>query len=169
MSLTVNQYNPIYILNDYVYSLCKQEGYLDLIDNLVPITTSDGPQLQDSGKSYLVYAYAEENFGDLTPLKSCTATYAVFGTKAIHTNNIIQLLSLALSREESASNVMNWARHEENPKSEQFKGGVNIVSVEVLGSESAMPPDEEGGLTDGYIVIRYRYTIADQNSYSIIP
>lgn len=164
MPLSNERMNPIYMINDYVWALLQQQLGLEKVGTSVPITPADGPEYKEGNKPYLIYSFTEEGFTGITPLHSCVATYAVFAPRAREVNDIVQLLSMAMNREDTAMHIVNYANKSSRP-SKPF-AGMNVASVEVLGSQSAMPPIDEGGMTDGFITIRYRYVVPD-GDYSI--
>lgn len=161
--MTINSVdrNPIYVINGYVMALLKQEIDIKKIKDKLPISTSDNPEFKDSGKPYLIYGFGEDRDTGASPIHTCTGTYSVYGKYVKDVNDIIQLLTMALSDDNACINILRWANGPFN--SNNALKGINLASVEVAGSQSAMPPVEEGGLVDGYIIIKYRYTSQDKD------
>lgn len=163
MTLTNADLNPIYIINDYVWALLQQEMGLEKIDKMTPITTNDGPEFKDSGKPYLIYGMAEEGRGgNVGPIHTVTGSYAAWAKDFKTVNDIINLLSRALADESSVNNILDWSNKASNPKSAVFKG-INLHYVDVLGSEGAAASEDEGGMVNGYIMFRYKYSAPDKN------
>lgn len=162
MTLTNIDLNPIEIINDYVWALLRQEINIEKIGTIAPISVSDGPELKEGKKPYLVYGYSHENSGSLAPLVTITGSYAVYAPSFSKVNEIVNLIVRAFDDERSASNVLDWTNKPSNPKSLLLKG-INLASLEALGSEGAMPSTEEGGMAEGYVMFRYRYTTPDKN------
>lgn len=158
MSNENNERNPVFMLNGYIWALLVQEHGLQKINGATPIKTADAPELRASSQPYLVYAYTEEPQGELAPYRKSVVTYAVYGKTATEVNEIIHTISRALGTDQSAGWVTKWS-HDSN----SVYAGVNIAYVGVYGSESAMPPSDEGGYVAGYVEVGYRYTLADKD------
>lgn len=155
--------NPVYMINGFIWALLVQELGLTKIDNITPIKTADAPELRASGKPYLVYAFTEEPHGELAPFRKGVATYAVYAKTATEINDIIQVISQAFGTDQSAEWITRWSRKFNTPYT-----GMNLSFVDVYGSESALPSNQEGGYSAGFIEIGYRYTVVDKD-FSIRP
>lgn len=146
---------PAHILRLYIWELLKNNTNMTTVDGLVPvIPIEDEPKLQDSGKSYLIYGYAEQTPTRLPEMRRGTFSLRIiardFGDLGWITNVIIRAFE---NSQFAAENINLW--------SSQFTDGelvgIRFTSAEVSYVEGGSAPDTESGPSEGLVNIAFQY------------
>jgi hypothetical protein len=150
-----------HILRLYTWNLLMNNTALTTIagrdgTQLIPIApVNDEPDLRDSGSSYIIYGFAEQE-PDMSVLHRGTMSYRIVARTFADLSEIMAVISSGFEIEDmTASNINLW--------SSQYGGGIFIgtrfTSCCVTYSEAADAQEQEGGPIEGLINIRYNYVV----------
>jgi hypothetical protein len=149
-----NKVLPAHILRLYTWELMRANLDWTEIDNLIPVVPLEmEPKLVDSGKSYLVYGWAEQSSGR-TP-EICRGTFSLriiarsFGELGWIMNTIIR----AFDHIDITDSLNDWS----SDFSQQSLVGIRFTNLEVTYAEGGNAPTSEGGPTEGLVNIAYNY------------
>lgn len=154
-----NRISAAHILRLYLWELLKREELLSeisygtgKINPVIPI--EDEPKVAGSGKSYVIYGWAENQAGDLREIRNGAFTVRVVAPTFSDVGEITTTISRAFElQDESAAHVNAW--------SSDFPGGafigIRFTFLDVTFVQSPEAPETEGGPASAVLNIQYRY------------
>jgi len=143
----------------YVWNLLSNNTALSTIPGrdgveLIPVApVSDEPDLRDSGKTYLIYGFIEDE-PRMSVLRRGMISFRIVSTTFAELSEIIGVLTSAFEIEDyAAANINQW--------STEYQGGLlqgtRFTSACVTYVEAADAEELEGGPITGTVNIDYRY------------
>jgi hypothetical protein len=165
---------PAEILRLYTWNLLSNNTALSTITvptdtgtvDLIPIVPiNDEPKLRDSGKTYLIYGFIEQE-----PRMSLhhrgSISYRIVAPKFANLTEIISVLVSGFEIEDqAAANINLWTSSSIN---NGLFIGVRFTSCCVTYVEAADAQDAEGGPIEGLVNIRFDY-VADKPVKTFAP
>lgn len=158
---------PAHILRLYVWNLLVQnmgmekvavpnsDGGTDLLIPVIPV--SDEPKLSDSGKSYIIYGFAESESRPLTEHHTGTFTMRILARNFAEFSQISNIVSKAFESDtDSAMSVNAWSSDFEQNEVKPFIG-IRFTALNTTYIEGADPTPREGDRIEGLVNVRYRY------------
>lgn len=161
-----NKLHPAYIIRLYTLELLKQSLGMQPINGFEPIVAvNDEPALEGSGKTYLVYGFADFANNKSYEIRKGSIAYRVVSPSVAELGEVTTTISRALEMGDiSARYVNGW--------SSKYQGGVlngiRFTNIEVTMSDNPEPSETEGGPLEGLINISYEY-ISTQESKQYDP
>lgn len=148
-----NKILPAHILIGYTWEVLSLNTSLSKVNGLVPISAiEDEPKLYDSGKTYLVYGWAENESPSQTEIKRGVINLRVMSKSIGETGQVLNVLNRAFENEDrTAENINIWSSTRP-----EFHG-IRFTSVCTAYIESIEPAESEGGKVIGNIAISYNY------------
>lgn len=164
-----NRVQPASILRLYIWELLQAHELLSKIqvqtpsgpaDILPVIPIEDEPKVANSGKTYIIYGFGENQGGNLNEIKNGAFSIRVVSDSTTEIGEITTTISRAFEDEDkSAANVNAWSSIAMNG----VLIGIRFTWLNVSFISSPEPPDTEGGKGYGIMNISYRY-ISKQKS-----
>jgi len=148
-----NKILPAHILALYTWEVLKLNTSLEKIGNLVPIIPlEDEPKFSDSGKTYLIYGYAENENPGNHEIKRGVFSLRVVGKTFGEVGQITNVLSRAFEDEDAtAENVNIWSTEND------VLHGIRFTSICTSYLDGGDAADSEGGNEEAIISISYSY------------
>lgn len=150
---------PAHVLRLYVWELLKTNMGMTLVNGRTPIIpVEDEPMLADSGKTYMIYGFAEVNGeAGLREIRRGVFSLRIMARGFGELGEITAVVSRALERgDASAENVNLWS-------SGYGTGsplvGIRFTNIEVTYTEGGDAADSEGGPVPGLINVSYRCVV----------
>jgi hypothetical protein len=115
---------------------------------------SDEPDLADSGKTYILYGFAENEQGPLSQLHTGAFAMRVISKNFAELSQVVRIISGAFETED-------WAAESVNAWTSGRIGfdGIRFTSICATYIEAADAATVEGGTMEGTINLKYRYVI----------
>lgn len=157
------KYIPAHIIRLYVWELLQDNAGLTEVNGLIPILPfEEEPKVVNSGKTYLVYGYADNESNRIEQIRRGAVSFRVVTTSSNELAKILNIMSTAFeSRDVITESVNLW--------SSAFPGGaflgVRFTELYTSYVEGGEPADTEAGPVDGVINISYLYV--RENNLSI--
>lgn len=152
-------------VNKAVYTLLATELGMGASQygGLFPITTSSQqPELNDTGKPYIVYTYTIQGVGHGAQVSRDTVAYSVYGNNE-EVRKIVNLVSAYLDRYDvTAADINAFVSANGSDNNKQF----DYKSIELISATGAGEPKEEGGPVDALIIFSIQYTHYDETGQS---
>ena len=146
-----------HVLRVYTWELLKANIGWTEVNGMIPIVPlGDEPRLSDSGKSYIIYGYAEQAPGSTKEVRTGSLTYRIIARTFAELGEITNVITAGFEElDRSAHRVNLW--------SSNYSGGafigIRFGTLEVTYIEGGEPADQEGGPVDGLLNIEYSYII----------
>lgn len=150
---------PAHMLAGYVWDLWRanQTGidYVAGADGrklarIAPLT--DEPDLRDSGVTYILYGFAENETGALSVHHTGQFAMRIIAKSFNDFTTIARIFTSAFELEDEAAQNINWWS-----SSKSGYDGIMFTSVCVSFMEAADAETTEGGKMEGVVSLRYRY------------
>lgn len=135
--------------------------------NTIPIIPAqEQPEVQDSGRPYIVYIYDVHSTGDLYQLERESISLVVYSQDAGLISSTTKLITKLLNKyDDSARDINHWIK---SPMGIQQAYGdhdwvremrrYSFKEIHVSGSVGAQPAPGEGGRMDSIITVELVYT-----------
>lgn len=154
---------PAHMLAGYVWELWKANANVGnitgkegkVLARIAPV--SDEPDLRDSGETYILYGFAENEQGNLSVHHTGTFAMRIIAKNFAEMSTLIRIL-------QGAFEVEDWAAQNVNTWTFRRPGfdGIRFTSICVSYVEAADASTTEGGNMEGALNLRYRYVIEEQ-------
>lgn len=151
-----------HILRLYTWELLSQNMNLPTIkgkdgDDLIPIVPiTDEPDLADSGKSYIIYGFAENQGAGLEQIRNGAFTLRIIAKTFAELGEITTTIARGFeNRDRSAAAVNQWSSQFGSPAFPLV--GIRFTSLECGYIEGPEPTETEGGPVECVMNIGYQY------------
>lgn len=145
---------PPHILRLYAWEVLELNDALSMIDDYIPvIPIEDEPKLADSGKSYIIYGWAEHPDPNYE-IRRGTFSMRVIGRTFGELGHIINILTRAFEAgDQSAEHVNLWS----SSFNDNQLVGIRFTNLDIGYVEGGSAPEQEGGPSEGLVNVSYRY------------
>lgn len=149
------------MLNLYIWELLKKNAGMKLIDyatntnpaGKIPIVPADDPDMQSTGKPYMVYGWSEDPAGPNGAVRGGTLVYAIYSNSVSDINKIMNIIVTALAEDDTARRINKW--------SSTYTGGaligITFTDARIAFGEGASPADQEGGREVATLTMKYEF------------
>lgn len=143
------------MLNLYIWELLKKNTSMTTADygGKIPIVPADDPDMQATGKAYLVYGWSEDPAGPNGAVRGGTLVYAIYSSSVSDINKIMNIIVTALAEDDTARRINKW--------SSNYSGGaligITFTDARIAFGEGASPADQEGGREVATLTMKYEF------------
>lgn len=151
---------PAHVLAGYVWDLWKANQGVGTITGkdgrqlarIAPV--GDEPDLRDSGETYILYGFAENENGRLPVLHTGMFAMRIIAKNFAEMTSLIRILQGTFELEDEAAQNVNWWT-----TGKSGYDGIMFTSVCVANVEASDAETNEGGRQEGMVSLRYRYLV----------
>lgn len=150
-----NKILPSHIIAEYAWQILRDNNGMAPINGMVPMAPiDDEPNFSDSGMAYGIFAYAENESGQLDVERKGVFSLRLTCKTSGQLGAMLNTLSTAFGNRDIITERMNiWS-------STMFTGqfvGIRFTELKTSYVEGGEPPDTEGEPVVGVISISYKY------------
>lgn len=126
------------------------------VRGLIPIITpQQQPELNATGKPYIVYNYAQQPSSVQYWMKEEQATFIVYGITEEQVRRVLNLADQYFSMYDVSADYLNWWIQDHGTAAHKK---LHFKWIRVASTIGAGPSEEEAGRQDGVFSLRYTYT-----------
>lgn len=158
--MLIDKVLPAHVLAGYVWDLWKNNANVSPISGrnglplarIAPVT--DEPDLRDSGQTYILYGFAENEANKLEPLHTGTFAMRIISKDFSELSYLMRMFGAAFELEnESANSVNLWSYQRDAMR------GMRFTNLCVTFTQAADASTTEGGYIEGQVNIKYQYIV----------
>jgi len=143
------------VLNLYLWEVLKKNTTMTTADynGKIPIVPADDPDMQSTGKAYIVYGFSEDPAGPNGAIRGGTLVYAIYSSSVSEINKIMNIIITAMAEDDTARRINKW--------SSTYTGGaligISFTDARIAFGEGASPADQEGGREVATLTMKYEF------------
>lgn len=154
-----NKIVPAHVIRGYLWEILQEYAGMKKVNNLIPIVPfQDEPDLADSGKSYLIYGYADQSVEKSTVFRRGVFSVRIEASDINEATKIANITSRAFEDRDVATEAVN---HWSGTAANGAFVGIRFTDIVTTFSEAGDPAESEGGPVSRLVSISYECILGD--------